>query len=200
MEHATFEPMLDPAQIAPGQIRPLRRAEYDKLVELGVFHEDERIELLCGFLVAMSPQGAPHAGIAAELTEILIERLGRRAQVRCGMPFAATEWSEPEPDIAVVPRRSYFDAHPERAHLIVEVSYSSLRLDRNVKRGIYAAAGVPEYWIVDVVDEVVELHSAPVDGEYTVIQRVERGGVLRPLEFPDVALAVDDLLPPARAQ
>ncbi len=108
MDHATLDPMLDFTQLPPGRIRPLRRAEYDKLIELGVFEEDEKIELLHGFLVAMSPQGTPHAAVGARLAEVLTRILGDRAHVRCQFPFAASEDSEPEPDIAVVPRADYW--------------------------------------------------------------------------------------------
>ena len=185
-----------PKQDEPLRIRPLRRVEYDRLVELGVF-EDERIELLRGALVEMSPQGAPHSDCAAVLVEMLIRRLGERAHVRAHSPFAATEDSEPEPDVAVYPPRRYAGGHPQTAHLLIEVADSSLRKDRGIKSEIYAEAGVPEYWIVDLGRGTVEVRSAPQEGHYTRTVTYGRGERIALVAFPDVALATDDLLPPA---
>jgi len=199
MDHATLRFMLQLDQIAPEVVRPLKRSEYDRLVELGVF-DGEKLELLRGALVTMSPQGAPHANTAQRLTKRLILALGERAEVRCQFPFAATEDSEPEPDIAVVPVGDYFTQHPTTAHLIVEVADSSLRKDRVVKPAIYATAGVSEYWIINLREGGVERLTMPVDGEYTKREQLGRGDRIALLEFPDVVLAVDEILPPAPAQ
>ena len=185
-----------PKQDEPLRIRPLRRAEYDRLVRVGVF-EDERIELLRGALVEMTPQGAPHADCAALLARMLILGLGEHASVRAHSPFAASDDSEPEPDVAVYPPRRYADGHPQTAHLLIEVADSSLRKDRGIKSEIYAEAGVPEYWIVDVVRGVVEVRTAPVDGHYTRMTTYRRGESVALAAFPDVSLALDDFLPPA---
>jgi len=138
-----------PKQDDPLRIRPLRRVEYDRLVELGVFGKDDKIELLRGALVEMSPQGSQHADCAGVLMTLLIRMLGDRASVRAHSPFAATEDSEPEPDVGVYPPRRYAGAHPKTAFLVVEVAESSLRKDRGLKSEIYAENGVPEYWIVE---------------------------------------------------
>src|SRR4029079_4427605 len=130
------------------QVRPLRRIEFDRMVELGVFDEDEHIELLAGVLFSMSPQGETHSDCSGVLMTLLIRRLGDRASVRAHSPFAAGEYSEPEPDIGVYPPRTYGQGHPDKALLIVEVAESSLRKDRGLKSEIYAQNGVPEYWIV----------------------------------------------------
>lgn len=196
MTHASLDPMVDAEPTEPERVRPLRRAEYDKLVELGAF-EDERIELLRGVLVEMSPAGTRHAHGASWIADLMYRLLGERALVRCQCPFGASDDSEPEPDVAVVPRRVYLDDHPTSAHLIVEVAESSLRKDRGVKRELYAGAEVPEYWIVNLVHEVVEVHRAPVNGVYTESTRLGRGDRLRLVDFPDVEVAVADLLPPA---
>lgn len=190
------KPLETPKPDEPLRIRPLRRVEYDRLVGLGVF-EDERIELLRGALVEMSPQGAPHADCSAQLAKMLILRLGERASVRAHGPFAATEDSEPEPDVAVNPPRRYSDGHPQTAHLLVEVADSSLRKDRGIKSEIYAEAGVPEYWIVDVSRAAVEVWTGPVDGHYTQLTTYGRGESIALVAFPDVLLATDDFLPPA---
>ncbi|HEU5058376.1 MAG TPA: Uma2 family endonuclease [Kofleriaceae bacterium] len=156
--------MVDPRQLEPEVIRPLRRVEYDRLVELGVFDEDEKIELLLGALVAMSPQGADHGYVMERLTKLLIDALGDRGRLRPQAPFAASELSEPEPDLAVYPPAPYVRAHPDRALLIIEIANSSLRKDRGIKAEIYAEAEVPEYWIVDLVHVAVEVRTAPANG------------------------------------
>lgn len=174
-------------------IRPLRRVEYEKLAELGMFG-DERIELLRGVLVPMSPPGPPHSATIDRLTRILVVAFLDRAVVRVQNPFAALEDSEPQPDLAVVPLAEYDAAHPERALLVVEVAESSLRRDRGVKLGIYAENGVPEYWVVNLVDRRIEVHTGPSSAGYGVVRFVERGQVIRPVSFPDVQLSVDDVL------
>jgi Uma2 family endonuclease len=152
--------MLDPALLAPEEVRPLSRAEYDRLVELDFF-EDERVELLRGALVRMSPQGAAHANAPARVMKQLILALGDRAVVRAHSPLSLGDWSEPEPDIAVVPPGDYSRSHPATALLVVEASDSSLRKDRRIKAELYAEHEIPEYWIVNLVESVVEVHMAP---------------------------------------
>lgn len=112
------------------------------------------------------------------------------------MPFAASEWSEPEPDVFVVPPRDYWTAHPDQAYLVVEVSRSSLRRDRGLKAKLYALANVEEYWIVDHAHERIEVLREPRDGVWTVEVIVQRGETITMARFPDVTLAVDDVLPP----
>lgn len=178
---------------APEEIRPLRRAEYDKLVALGAF-EGEKIELLHGALVALSPTGTPHAATIQALNLLLVRALGDRAAIRPQLPFAADDYSEPEPDFAVMPLGDYLDDHPAKAWLLVEVSDSSLRHDRGVKRRLYAKAGVPEYWIVNLVDRVIEVHLEPVNGDYTVVTPRRKGESTRLSQFPDIELRVDDVI------
>jgi Uma2 family endonuclease len=189
--HGTLAAMLELESLAPERVRPLRRREYERLIEAGVF-EDEHVELLHGVLVEMSPQGGPHSSTSARLAELLTLAVRGRAQVRSHSPFAASDDSMPEPDVQVVPRGSH-DDHPETAFLVAEVADSSLRKDRRIKPGIYAAAGIPVYWIVDVEGEAVEVLSEPVAGGYGRTVRVERGGVVRLAGFDDVAIPVDDL-------
>lgn len=192
MHHATLLSMLAPDQVAPERFRPLMRAEYDRLVDLGAF-EDERIELLRGVLVTMSPQKSPHAHAVTWLNQVLLRALGDRATLRPQLPIAISDDSEPEPDIAVVPMGTYREAHPTWAHLIVEVAGSSLRKDRGVKRDVYAEAGVPEYWIVNLDEQVVEVHRQPRDGAYTERLLAGRDARLALVEFPDVEVAVAEL-------
>jgi Uma2 family endonuclease len=186
--------MLDLEQLAPERVRPLHRREYEQLVEAGAF-EDERVELLRGVLVAMSPQSDAHAGSTARIANLLTLALGGRVEIRAHSPLAAGEDSMPEPDVAVVPRTA-IGTHPPHAFLVVEVSASSLRKDRKIKAPIYAEAVVPEYWIVDLDGRVVEVCTQPAEGVYRSIVTVGEGGVLRPSAFPEVAIPVAEILPP----
>ena len=172
---------------------PLLRAEYDRLVEFGAF-QNERVELLFGKLVAMSPLGADHFYAITRLNKLLIAALGSRAEVYVQGPIALSDDSEPEPDIAVGP-----PARPKQlatsAHFVIEVADSSVRDDRVVKGLLYAANGIPEYWLVNLPEQIVEVYSAIAGGRYQEMVRVGRGGVLVPQAFPDVAIRVDDFLP-----
>ena len=177
-------------------IRPLRRVEYDKLVQLGVF-EGERIELLEGRLVHMSPIGAPHSSTIDKLNR-LFAPLFARALVRIQNPFAATEDSEPEPDVALMPLGNYEVDHPDRAELLIEVADSSLAYDRGPKLSVYAQSGVPEYWIVNLVDRCIEVHRRPASGRYWQVTSHDERAVISPERFPDFEVRVADVLPAAK--
>jgi len=186
--------MIDPAMLASERIRPLRRREYDRLVQLGYF-EDEKIELLNGMLVAMSPTGAGHAYAVTKLFTLFVRGLGDRAGVRSQVPLGASEDSEPEPDLAVVPNQDYSHDHPTQALLIVEVAESSLRKDRGVKAALYARAQVPEYWILNLTDRTVEVHRAPRGERYTSVVTHAAGDVIHPESFPDLKISIAEVLP-----
>jgi Uma2 family endonuclease len=179
--------------------RRFTRVEYERLVAQGWF-EGEPVELLDGVLVTMSPQSNEHVWVSAAFHRLLVLRIDAlpdrdRYLVQSHAPFAASDDSEPEPDLAVVPNRAFGAGLPTRAHLLVEVAVSSLRRDRGRKRRIYASAGVPEYWIVDVAAGAVEVYTDPSGGAYRTMTRVERGGTLRPIELPGVAIDVLEILP-----
>jgi Uma2 family endonuclease len=174
-------------------IRPLRRAEYDRLVELGVF-EDERVELLHGGLVQKCPQSELHAKAISHLNKLFVVAVGERAEVRIQAPFAATHDSEPEPDVAIVPLEQPSAEHPTTALLVIEVADTSIRKDRS-KALIYAAAGVPEYWIVNLTNRMIEVHRDLVTGGYASRTLERAGKILHPKTFPDVAVPTAELFP-----
>jgi Uma2 family endonuclease len=186
--------MIDPALLSSERLRPLKRSEYDRLVALGCF-EDEKIELLDGLLVAMSPTGAGHAYTVTKLVALLVRGLGERAIVRGQVPFGAAEDSEPEPDLAVVPNQDYSHDHPTHAMLVVEVAESSLRKDRGVKAALYARAQVAEYWIVNLTDRTIEVHRDPLDGRYASVVTHAAGDVIHPECFPDLRISIAEVLP-----
>jgi Uma2 family endonuclease len=174
-------------------IRPLRRVEYDQLVSLGAFR-DERIELLEGELVTMSPIGAPHSVAVRRLTHLLVSAFDGRGEISCQMPFAALDNSQPQPDLAVIPLGKYDTDHPAEAYLIIEVAESSLALDRGKKLRLYASCAVPEYWVVNLPERCIEVYTGPSPGAYARCERYEHGQSIRLSGFPDVSIAVADVL------
>lgn len=186
--------MLEREHIDPERVRPLRRSEYERMVELGLF-EEERIELLRGSLVTMSPQGVRHALVLQRLTHALVGALGDRFWVRVQLPLAASEVSEPEPDVAVVPRGSSDHEHPTAALLVIEVAETSPRKDRDVKARIYAEMAVPEYWVVDLAHDEVLVYAEPDAGTYATVRTARADESLTPHALADVVIAVASLLP-----
>ena len=180
------------------------RAEYDRLIEIGFFDDDERIELLGGQLVVREPQHTPHATAVRLVDKALRRVFGAGWDVRAGLPVALDDESEPEPDVCVVPGgpREYRDAHPSRPVLIVEVALSSLAIDRRIKSGLYARARIADYWIVNLPERQVEVHrhpvadtDAPYGWRYADIAVHRAGEHVSPLAMPDAFVAVADLLP-----
>ncbi len=174
-------------------IRPLRRVEYEQLASLGAF-QDERVELIEGALLTMSPIGPPHDFAVQRLTRLLVLALEGRAAVRCQSSFAAHEFSEPQPDFTVVPLADYGTEHPSEASLIIEVAESSLAMDRGKKLRLYAACDVPEYWVVNLPERRIEVYTSPSPGAYGQVERYEPGQSICPRAFRDVAIAVSDVL------
>jgi Uma2 family endonuclease len=187
---STFDRLSD---LAPERVRPLKRVEFERLVSEGLF-DDERIELLGGVIVEMSPQDTRHAAVIERLDREIRRVIPVSMSVRAQLPFAASEYSLPEPDIVVVPRVDYDEAHPDRAYLVVEVANTSLRKDRSIKSELYARAGVPEYWIVNVAEQHIETRTLPRDGAYTRVAIARRGDTVCIASLDDAAIAVSDVL------
>jgi Uma2 family endonuclease len=171
--------------------------EYHRLIDAGIFHDDDRVELLDGEIFVMTPIGRLHTSVVDRLTRVLVSRLGDRAIVRVQGPVPAGPRSEPEPDIAVLRDVSDFYAmtplEPDRVLLVVEVADTSLAYDR-AKLRIYAAAGISEAWIVNLTTGVVEVLRKPDGGIYRETEVRHRGERLAPSAFPDFVLTVDETL------
>ena len=163
------------------------------MVELGFF-SDERVELLYGVIVRMSPHGPRHDAAIEKLTELLVLLVAGRASVRVQSAFAASDGSEPEPDIAIVPKRDHRDTHPSEALLIIEVADSSLALDRGAKAKLYAESAVPEYWVVNVREGVVEVYDAIEAESYSRVVRYARGEQIEIGALPNATVSVDAFL------
>jgi Uma2 family endonuclease len=186
------------------RIKHWTRVEYERLIDLSAFAPDERLELLGGQLVVREPQGRPHATGIRLVARALRAVFGPDWTIEAQLPVALDEASEPEPDIAVVTGgpRDYIESHPSRPELVVEVALASLALDRGEKASLYARAGVADYWIVNLVDNVLEVYREPVADprgaygwRYASTTRLRRGDSVTPLARPDSAIPISDLLP-----
>ena len=187
---------------APPQTLPMRRRftvdEYFALAEAGILRKEERVELIDGEIIFMSPINDPHRQSVNWGGRLLTIFLGDRAMVQVQATIRLDDATAPEPDIAVIRLRSINDlatVTPEEIFFLVEVADSSLTFDRDTKLPRYAAAGIPEVWIANLVNRQVEAHSNPVDGVYRDVLIVHRGATISPQAFPDVTLAVNDFLP-----
>lgn len=182
----------------------MTRVRYDRLVDAGIFGPEDRVELLDGLLVVREPHGGRHA-TAVYLVRAALEKVFDRAYfVREEKPIALDDQSEPEPDVVVVPGqpRDYRDSHPAQPVLIVEVADTSLALDRLRKGGLYARAGVADYWVLNLVDEVLEVYREPVRAtsarygwKYDSVSVLGRDALVRPLAAPSARISVGALLP-----
>lgn len=187
------------------QTRRWTRAEYARLIETGVFHPDERLELIGGELIVRERQGASHSLAIELINEALRAAFGAGWRIRVQLPVALDDESEPEPDFSVVPgtpRQVPLDPKPACPALVVEVAESTLAFDRNVKSSLYARARVPDYWIVNLVDRVLEVYrepaaadEAPFGWRYGQIQTLRSGDSVSALALPSTRIAVADLLP-----
>jgi Uma2 family endonuclease len=184
--------------------RRWRRVEYERLIEAGFFPPGDRVELLGGQLVVAEPQGSGHFAALRAVEEALRAAFGPGWEVRGQGPLALDDESEPEPDVAVVPGSflDYKHHHPSRPVLVVEVSESSVALDREHKGSLYARAGVADYWIVNLVERVLEVRRDPVEDpaapfgwRYHALTSLGRARSIAPLALPDASIRVSDLLP-----
>jgi Uma2 family endonuclease len=178
------------------------KAEYYRLGELGFF-QGQRVELIEGKLMVMSPQNAAHSGGICVAETALRGAFGSGHYIRVQMPLDLHTTTEPEPDIVVVTgdARSYLTAHPTSAELIVEVSDTTLSYDRNHKGSLYARAGIADYWIVNVNANLLEVHRYPIvdattpfGWRYSSIQVLQVGASVQPVALPGVDIPVADLL------
>ena len=170
--------------------------EFARMGEAGIFTEDDRVELIDGEILEMTPIGPPHAWIVDRLTELILARLAGKVHVRIQNPVRLGNHTEPQPDL-VVARRSdaYAKRHPEPGDilLVIEVADSSLRYDRLEKVPRYGQAGIPETWLVDVEARAVTVCTGPGAGGYAQQQVRRRGDRLAPAGVPDLGFAVDDV-------
>jgi Uma2 family endonuclease len=180
------------------------RIEYERLIDLGVFQPGERLELLDGALVVREPQGSRHAAAIRKVLDALRAAFGAAWQIDSQLPLALDDTSQPEPDVSLVPRDpdAYRAAHPSRAVLVVEIAETSYRTDREYKFSLYARAAIAECWLIDVVNDCVEIHREPevsprarYGWRYRSVETLRPPAAVRPLLAPGVSIRVADLLP-----
>lgn len=174
--------------------------EYHKMGEVGILHEDDRVELIDGEIVELSPINRPHINCVDRLTRLFVRAVGDDVIVRGQSPVYLDEGNEPQPDLAILREpnesevRMKHQGEPGNILLLIEVSESTVSTDRSRKVPRYARAGVPEVWIVNIPKKVVEVYVEPVDGKYTRIGRVGQGDTVTLTALPGVTLAVSDFL------
>src|SRR5947199_3924761 len=188
---------------SPLTLRRWKRVEYERLVDLRLF-EGDPVELIGGQVVVAEPQSSYHATVVGAADDALRAILPPGWMVRAQMPVALDDESAPEPDLVVVPgiRAAYRESHPAHPALAVEVADSSLEFDRQHKGSLYARAGVQDYWIVNLIDRVLEVYrdpgpdpSAPYGWRYRSVTTLAPPAIVVPLAFPSGQIAVLDLLP-----
>jgi Uma2 family endonuclease len=172
--------------------------EYYQMAAAGILAEDDRVELIEGEIVEMSPVGPVHAACVGRLNQLFNQVLGKFALVRVQDPIRLSKRSEPLPDVALVQPRAdfYTKGHPEPEDifLLVEVAQTSLATDQNVKIPIYARAGIQEVWLVHLMGQLIYVHRQPSAAGYQNVQTFKRGDSLSPLAFPRTVVTVDMIL------
>ena len=179
---------------------PFTVEDYHRLAEVGVLGEDDRVELLDGQIVEMTPIGPEHAGCVDALTRLLSRLVGDAGVVRVQNPLVLGSRWEPQPDLALLRPRAdgYRAAHPGPGDvlLVIEVADTSLESDRDVKLPLYAAAGIPEAWLVDLEHDVIEVQREPGPEGYREVRALRRGDTVAALLVPTGPISVDEVVGP----
>jgi Uma2 family endonuclease len=172
--------------------------EYLRMGESGILGPEERVELIEGEIIQMTPIGPPHSGTVIHLNALLVRGVGDRAMVSPQLPVRLGDLSMPQPDLALLKARSnfYTDAHPREGDvlLLIEVADSSVRYDRRVKLPLYARFGIPEYWIVNLPESCIEAYHTPDEEGYQEFRRYVAGERISPQALPDLVIEVGSLL------
>jgi Uma2 family endonuclease len=170
--------------------------DYHQMIETGLLNE-RKVELICGEIIEMSPEGAPHSSYCGEIGEYLRKILGNRAKVREAHPITLPNNSEPEPDIAIVKIRStlYRDRHPypEDIFWLVEIANSTLSKDVGIKKDLYANAGIEEYWVLNLAESsLIVFRNLTTSGYQSITSFTS--GMISPLAFSDISIDIQQLL------
>ena len=172
--------------------------EYHRLVETGVLHEDDNVELIEGRIVDMVPIGSKHASCVNRIIQLFADKLQKRAIVSSQNPVDLGKHSEPEPDIAILKWRNdfYRDKHPSPQDilLIIEVADASLEYDKFTKTPLYARAGIQELWLLNLLENTIEVYRSPSIDGYKTITSLSSTETVSPLSFPDIVIKTGELL------
>ncbi len=177
--------------------RLFTRGEYHRMAEVGILKPNDRVELIRGEIVEMSPPGRRHVAFVNNLTQLLVLRLAGHAIVSVQNPVVLADDTEPQPDLTILRRRPVpykeREAYTEDVLLLIEVAESSLAYDRSTKLKLYAEAGIAEYWVIDCVGESIEVYRTPGAGRYRDVTRVVGPATITLQAFPDVALTTGEI-------
>lgn len=178
--------------------RPISVREYDRMIEIGLFDEDERIELLNGEIVEILPKGTKHSSANDKATRFFYRMIGDGAVIRNQNPVILNNFSEPEADIVLAKpdEDDYAERHPtpEDILLVMEISDTTLAYDRDVKSVFYARAGISQYLLLNLIDETVEDYREPAADGYGYKKTYRRGDVFNLVEFPEIEIKIDEIL------
>ena len=172
--------------------------DYHRMLEVGILCDGDPVELLDGELFTMAAMGGRHAAAGRRLNHRFHTAIGERGIVSDQSPVQLSDYSEPEPDVALLhPRADNYQSdhpRPDDVFLIVEIADSTIGRDRHQKIPLYAAAGIPEVWIANIIDDCFEVYRDPTDGAYRTTFRVQRGETVAPLAFPDIVIDIAAIL------
>jgi Uma2 family endonuclease len=176
----------------------LNISQYHQMSEAGIFSENDKVELINGEIIEMSPIGRRHTACVNRLNSVFSQLLGKKVIVAVQNPIILNNLSEPEPDIALLqPRADFYESghpQPQDIFLLIEVADSSLEYDRDVKIPLYASSGITEVWLVDIYEQVIFVYRFPSENCYSYIKNLSRGEKMSIQAFPEINLAVDDIL------
>jgi len=172
--------------------------EYHRMSDIGIFPEDQRFELIRGEIFEMPTAKPPHSGRVNRLNHLFLSRLGESVIVSVQNPSSIDDYSEPVPDVSLLkPRPDFYSGShplPSDVLLLVEISHTTLRFDTKIKAPLYAEAGIAEYWVLNIPENVVEVRTEPVNGRYTRLETFRPGESVSPVAFPGITFQVDDIL------
>ena len=178
--------------------RPITVAEYDKMIEIGLFKEDERVELLNGEIIEIMPKGTKHTSATSRINRFLIKLFDEKAIVRVQDPIVLDNFSEPEPDIVLAKwnENEYLDKHPtpEDIYLVMEISDTTLAYDRDDKSLAYARAGIGQYLLLNTSEQTIEDYREPAKDGYDFKKTHRIGDKFSLVAFPEIEIKVDEIL------
>jgi Uma2 family endonuclease len=176
----------------------LNVSQYHQMSEVGIFSENDKVELINGEIIEMSPIGRRHTACVNRLNSVFSQLLGKKVIIAVQNPIILNNLSEPQPDIALLkPRADFYESghpQPQDIFLLIEVADSSLEYDRDVKIPLYASSGITEVWLVDIYEQAIIVYCYPSENGYSDIQKLSRGEKMSIQAFPEVNLVVDDIL------
>lgn len=180
-------------------LRLLSVQEYNLMAEVGILKHEEKVELINGQIITMSPQKSFHAAAITRTNRVFNKQLDQ-VLIRLQLPIILNDFSQPEPDIAIVKYDAldYDERHPhaEEVYLIIEIADTTLKTDLEVKRQLYASANIPDYWVLDLTQRQLYIHRDANGEDYQTTMILTEEEIITPVNFPDIKIKVSDMLRP----